>query len=109
MALQELKEQILELSVNDRSALLQWLVESVESAIDPVSKRQWSSDFLSTFGAWEGEPLVRAPQGEGKGKERMALVEDFKQLFKETQALHADNNPLTDEEIALSLMGIMFF
>lgn len=25
------------------------------------AKRQWSAEFLSTFGAWEGE-LVRAPQ-----------------------------------------------
>ncbi|MEM9484531.1 MAG: hypothetical protein AAGA83_12655 [Cyanobacteria bacterium P01_F01_bin.116] len=27
-------------------------------------KRQWSQKFLSTFGAWQGEPLERAPQGE---------------------------------------------
>jgi hypothetical protein len=33
------------------------------------------------------------------GEEQMALGERFRQLFKETQALHADN-PLTDEEIA---------
>jgi hypothetical protein len=27
-------------------------------------KRQWSSDFLSTFGAWQGESLMRNPQEE---------------------------------------------
>ena len=32
-------------------------------------KRQWSSDFLSTFGAWVGEPLVRAPQEEASERE----------------------------------------
>jgi hypothetical protein len=32
-------------------------------------------------------------------EERMAQVKDLKQLFKETQAIHA-NNPLTDEEIS---------
>lgn len=32
------------------------------------TKRQWSSGFLSTFGAWEGE-LVRAPQGEQPQRE----------------------------------------
>ncbi len=35
-------------------------------------------------------------------EERMALVEDLKQLFKETQAIHADH-PLTDEEIAAEI------
>ncbi|MEL7353048.1 MAG: hypothetical protein AAF171_07525 [Cyanobacteria bacterium P01_A01_bin.116] len=28
-----------------------------------VAKRQWSQKFLDLFGAWEGEPLERAPQG----------------------------------------------
>jgi hypothetical protein len=32
------------------------------------AKKQWSSDFLSTFGAWEGE-LVREPQGEQAERE----------------------------------------
>lgn len=27
-------------------------------------KRQWSQKFLKTFGAWQGEPLERASQGE---------------------------------------------
>lgn len=25
-------------------------------------KRQWSQQFLNLFGAWQGEPLERAPQ-----------------------------------------------
>ncbi len=29
-----------------------------------LPKREWSSEFLSTFGAWEGEALVRALQEE---------------------------------------------
>ncbi|EDZ93644.1 MAG: hypothetical protein P5702_10710 [Limnospira sp. PMC 1291.21] len=33
------------------------------------SKRQWSPDFLSVFGAWEGEPLVRAVQEEASERE----------------------------------------
>ncbi len=35
----------------------------VYQPVQKTEKRQWSSDFLSTFGAWEGE-LVRAPQEE---------------------------------------------
>jgi len=35
----------------------------VYQPVQKPEKRQWSSDFLSTFGAWEGE-LVRAPQEE---------------------------------------------
>jgi hypothetical protein len=27
-------------------------------------KHQWFSDFISTFGAWQGEPMVRAYQEE---------------------------------------------
>jgi hypothetical protein len=33
-----------------------------------AEKRQWSSDFLSMFGAWQGD-LVRAPQGEQPERE----------------------------------------
>jgi small-conductance mechanosensitive channel len=35
-------------------------------------------------------------------EERMIVVEELKQLFKETQAIHADN-PLTDEEITAEI------
>jgi hypothetical protein len=27
-------------------------------------KTQWPNDFFELFGAWEGEPLTRAEQGE---------------------------------------------
>jgi hypothetical protein len=33
----------------------------VYQPVQKPEKRQWSSDFLSTFGAWKGD-LVRAPQ-----------------------------------------------
>lgn len=29
-----------------------------------AQKRQWSPAFLSAFGSWQGEALVRAPQEE---------------------------------------------
>ena len=32
-------------------------------------KRQWSSEFLSTFGAWQGELLTREPQEEQSERE----------------------------------------
>ena len=38
---------------------------------------------------------VKRPQTD---EERMALVDELKQLFKETQELYKDN-PITDEEI----------
>jgi hypothetical protein len=34
-----------------------------------VQKRKWSLEFLSTFGSWEGEPLVREQQGEQPERE----------------------------------------
>jgi hypothetical protein len=37
-----------------------------------AKKRQWSSDFLSTFGDWQGEPLVRAPQEEQVEREALS-------------------------------------
>ncbi|BAZ79309.1 MAG: hypothetical protein ACKO9I_21025 [Sphaerospermopsis kisseleviana] len=36
----------------------------VYQQVQKPQKRQWSSEFLSTFGAWEGEALERAPQEE---------------------------------------------
>jgi len=36
----------------------------VYQSISKPAKRQWSQQFLSTFGAWQGEPLIREPQGE---------------------------------------------
>jgi hypothetical protein len=34
----------------------------VYQIIQKTQKRQWSQRFLSTFGAWLGEPLEREPQ-----------------------------------------------
>ncbi len=34
----------------------------VYQPVRTVEKRQWSQKFLDLFGAWEGEPLERAPQ-----------------------------------------------
>ena len=36
----------------------------VYQIVQKTQKRQWSQQFLSTFGAWQGEPLEREPQGE---------------------------------------------
>lgn len=36
----------------------------VYQPVQKTQKRQWSQRFLSTFGAWQGEPLEREPQGE---------------------------------------------
>jgi hypothetical protein len=33
-------------------------------------KRQWSAEFLSTFGSWQGEPLVRETQEEQPEREQ---------------------------------------
>ncbi|MFG6099174.1 hypothetical protein SPB21_28260 [Leptothoe sp. ISB3NOV94-8A] len=35
----------------------------VYQPVQATQKRQWSQKFLDLFGAWQGEPLVRAPQG----------------------------------------------
>jgi hypothetical protein len=34
-----------------------------------AKKREWSSAFLSAFGSWQGEALVRAPQEEQMERE----------------------------------------
>jgi hypothetical protein len=36
----------------------------VYQPVQKTRKRQWSQRFLNTFGAWQGEPLEREPQGE---------------------------------------------
>lgn len=37
----------------------------IYQAVDKSSKRSWSPGFFErTFGSWQGEPLVREPQGE---------------------------------------------
>jgi hypothetical protein len=37
-------------------------VTIVYQPMQQKQKRQWSSAFLSTFGAWQGESLTREPQ-----------------------------------------------
>ncbi|WP_199306582.1 hypothetical protein [Anabaena sphaerica] len=41
----------------------------VYQQVQKPQKRQWSPEFLSTFGAWEGEVLERAPQEEQSERE----------------------------------------
>ena len=41
----------------------------VYQTVQNPSKRQWSPEFLSTFGAWQGEPLDRATQEEQPDRE----------------------------------------
>ena len=43
----------------------------VYQRISKPTKRQWSQQFLSTFGAWQGEPLIREPQGEQPEREEL--------------------------------------
>ncbi|KZL49907.1 MULTISPECIES: hypothetical protein [Cyanophyceae] len=38
--------------------------------VQKLKKRQWSAEFLSTYGSWQGEPLERAPQEEPTEKEQ---------------------------------------
>lgn len=45
----------------------------VYQQVQKPQKRQWSSEFLSTFGAWEGEALERAPQEEQSEREPYAF------------------------------------
>lgn len=35
----------------------------VYQPVQAVHKRYWSQEFLDLFGAWEGAPLEREPQG----------------------------------------------
>ena len=43
----------------------------VYQPISKPTKRQWSQQFLSTFAAWQGEPLIREPQGEQPEREEL--------------------------------------
>ena len=42
--------------------------QPIKTSLAPT-KRQWSPEFLSVFGAWEGETLVRAAQEEPSERE----------------------------------------
>ncbi len=44
-------------------------MHNIQLKAKATQKRQWSSEFLSVFGAWQGEPLVRAPQEEASERE----------------------------------------
>ena len=59
---QTLVERIRSLPLEKQQEILDFADFLVQKSQSPA-KSQWSSDFLSTFGAWEGE-LVRAPQEE---------------------------------------------
>jgi len=59
---QAILEKVRSLPLEKQQEILDFAEFLVEKSHAPT-KCQWSSDFLSTFGAWEGE-LVRAPQEE---------------------------------------------
>jgi len=42
----------------------------VYQPLKKLQKRQWSAEFLSTFGSWQGEPLVRETQEEQPEREQ---------------------------------------
>ena len=47
--------------INDQDVEVMVIYQSVA----PTQKRTWSPGFFErTFGAWQGEPLVREPQGD---------------------------------------------
>jgi hypothetical protein len=68
----ELKKLVLELSVDDRWALLKLLIELLQSEslvnsppLKPDNNLGWTPGFFErTAGAWQGEPLERGYQGE---------------------------------------------
>jgi hypothetical protein len=64
----ELQKLVMQIPIANRLNLLKLLVESLQPEIamnlQANKKRQWSSEFLSTFGSWRGEALARAPQEE---------------------------------------------
>lgn len=64
---QAILEKVRFLSLDKQQEILDFAEFLLQKSPAPA-KRQWSSDFLSTFGAWEGE-LVRAPQGEQPERE----------------------------------------
>jgi hypothetical protein len=55
-------EKIRSLPPNKQQEILDFTEFLVQKS-QALTKTQWSSEFLSTFGAWDGE-LVRAPQEE---------------------------------------------
>lgn len=55
------EDGILQVQLPDHSGETLEILLVYQPASTPP-KRQWSQQFLSTFGAWQGEPLERAPQ-----------------------------------------------
>lgn len=64
---QAILEKVRSLPLEKQQKILDFAESLVHESQAPT-KRQWSSEFLSAFGAWEGE-LVRAPQGEQPERE----------------------------------------
>jgi hypothetical protein len=59
---QAILAKVRSLQPDKQQELLNFAESLVQESQAPI-KRQWSPEFLSTFGAWEGE-LIRAPQEE---------------------------------------------
>jgi len=57
---QAILEKVRSLPLEKQQEILDF-AEFLRQKIQAQAKRQWSSEFLSTFGAWEGE-LARTPQ-----------------------------------------------
>ena len=64
---QAILEKVRSLSPEKQQEILDFAEFLFQKSQDPA-KRPWSSEFLSTFGAWKGE-LVRPPQGEQPERE----------------------------------------
>ena len=56
----------LPVEINDQDVEVMVIYQPVA----PTQKRTWSPGFFErTFGAWQGEPLVREPQGDSPERE----------------------------------------
>lgn len=56
---------LLQIQLPNKMANQDLEVMVIYQPVDKSSKRSWSDGFFEkTFGCWEGEPLVREPQGE---------------------------------------------
>lgn len=63
-----ISEKVRSLSPEKQQTILDF-AEFLAQRSQAPAKRQWSSDFLGTFGAWVGEPLERPEQGEFEVRE----------------------------------------
>jgi hypothetical protein len=55
---QAILETVRSLSPDKQQTLLDF-AEFLAQKSESLAKKQWSSDFLSTFGAWEGELAIK--------------------------------------------------